>query len=97
MEMLTPTEGVDFNEYLHRVYIIVKRNWFSVMPESVRLGDKGVVVAAIPHHEKWNRSRRRAGARLDIRQRAARSRRGFVHSCVEPVRTVAAGVQRSVH
>jgi outer membrane biosynthesis protein TonB len=34
---------VDFNEYLHRVYIIVKRNWFSVMPESVRLGDKGVV------------------------------------------------------
>jgi hypothetical protein len=43
MEMLTPTEGVDFNEYLHRVYIIVKRNWFSVMPESVRLGDKGVV------------------------------------------------------
>jgi hypothetical protein len=43
MEMLTPTEGVDFNDYLHRVYIIVKRNWFSVMPESVRLGDKGVV------------------------------------------------------
>jgi len=43
MEMLTPTEGVDFNDYLHRVYIIVKRNWFAVMPESVRLGDKGVV------------------------------------------------------
>jgi hypothetical protein len=43
MEMLTPNEGVDFNDYLHRVYITVKRNWFSVMPESVRLGDKGVV------------------------------------------------------
>jgi outer membrane biosynthesis protein TonB len=43
MQMLTPTEGVDFNDYLHRVYITVKRNWFSVMPESVRLGDKGVV------------------------------------------------------
>jgi outer membrane biosynthesis protein TonB len=43
MEMLTPTEGVNFDDYLHRVYIIVKRNWFSVMPESVRLGDKGVV------------------------------------------------------
>jgi len=43
MEMLTPTEGVDFNDYLHRVYITVKRNWFSVMPESVRLGDKGAV------------------------------------------------------
>jgi hypothetical protein len=43
IEMLTPTEGVDFNDYLHRVYITVKRNWFSVMPESVQLGDKGVV------------------------------------------------------
>jgi outer membrane biosynthesis protein TonB len=43
MQMLTPTEGVDFNDYLNRVYITVKRNWFAVMPESVRLGDKGVV------------------------------------------------------
>jgi hypothetical protein len=43
MELLTPTEGVDFNDYLHRVYITVKQNWFAVMPESVELGDKGVV------------------------------------------------------
>ena len=43
MEMLTPTEGVDFSNYLQRVYVIVKRNWFAVMPESVRLGDKGIV------------------------------------------------------
>jgi hypothetical protein len=43
MEMLTPTEGVDFSDYLHRVYITVKRNWFAVMPESVHLGDKGIV------------------------------------------------------
>jgi outer membrane biosynthesis protein TonB len=43
IEMLTPTEGVDFNAYLRRVYIIVQRNWYAVMPESVRLGDKGVV------------------------------------------------------
>jgi hypothetical protein len=43
IEMLTPTEGVDFNDYLRRVYIIVKQNWYAVMPESVRLGDKGVV------------------------------------------------------
>ena len=41
--MLTPTEGVDFNDYLARVYQSVKRNWFAVMPESVQLGDKGVV------------------------------------------------------
>jgi outer membrane biosynthesis protein TonB len=43
LEMLTPTEGVDFSSYLQRVYVTVKRNWFAVMPESVRLGDKGVV------------------------------------------------------
>jgi len=41
--MLTPTEGVDFQDYLHRVYIAVDRNWRAVMPESVFLGDKGVV------------------------------------------------------
>ena len=43
MQLLTPTEGVDFNDYLHRVYITVKQNWFAVMPGSVELGDKGVV------------------------------------------------------
>ena len=43
MEILTPTEGVDFSNYLARVYQSVKRNWFAVMPVSVQLGDKGVV------------------------------------------------------
>jgi hypothetical protein len=44
LEMLTPTEGVDFNSYLARVVDSVRRNWYSVMPESVYLGEKGVVV-----------------------------------------------------
>ncbi len=43
MVMLTPTEAVDFKEYLHHVYIAVRRNWLSVMPDSVRLGDQGVI------------------------------------------------------
>jgi outer membrane biosynthesis protein TonB len=43
VEMLTPNQGVDFSDYLNRVYITVKRNWFAVMPASVELGDKGVV------------------------------------------------------
>jgi hypothetical protein len=43
VEMLTDTQGVDFNDYLRRVYLIVKANWFAVMPASVQLGDKGVV------------------------------------------------------
>ncbi len=44
LEMLTPDQGVDFNSYLQRVYVTVKRNWFSVMPASVELGEKGIVV-----------------------------------------------------
>lgn len=43
IEMLTDTEGVDFNDYLRRVYITVKQNWYAVMPASVQLGDQGVV------------------------------------------------------
>jgi len=42
--MLTPDQGVDFNSYLQRVYFTVKRNWFAVMPASVELGDRGIVV-----------------------------------------------------
>ena len=44
IEMLTPTQGVDFDGYLQRVYFTVKRNWFAVMPESVELGERGMVV-----------------------------------------------------
>jgi TonB family protein len=44
VQMLTPTEGVDFNDYLARVVASVKRNWYSVMPESVYLGEKGKVI-----------------------------------------------------
>jgi TonB family protein len=44
LQMLTPTEGVDFTTYLARVLASVKRNWYAVMPESARLGDRGKVV-----------------------------------------------------
>ncbi|HEV7968945.1 MAG TPA: TonB C-terminal domain-containing protein [Candidatus Acidoferrales bacterium] len=44
VEILTPTEGVDFSTYIARVLASVRRNWYSVMPESARLGDKGKVV-----------------------------------------------------
>jgi len=44
LEMLTPDQGVDFNNYLQRVYVTVKRNWFAIMPESVELGERGIVV-----------------------------------------------------
>jgi TonB family protein len=44
VEILTPTEGVDFTNYIARVLASVKRNWYAVMPESARLGDRGRVV-----------------------------------------------------
>ena len=34
---------MDFGPYLARVVYIVRRNWYSVIPESARLGEKGRV------------------------------------------------------
>lgn len=41
--ILTPTDGVDFTSYIQRLLATVKRNWYSVMPESAYMGEKGVV------------------------------------------------------
>lgn len=42
-EILTPTEGVDFSDYMNRVVAAVRRNWYAVMPESAMMGDRGRV------------------------------------------------------
>ncbi|PYU00653.1 MAG: hypothetical protein DMG38_06855 [Acidobacteria bacterium] len=42
-QILTPTEGVDFSDYMSRVVAEVRRNWYAVMPESAMLGDRGRV------------------------------------------------------
>ncbi len=44
VQVLTPTQGVDFTNYMGRVLARVKRNWYAVIPESARLGEKGKVV-----------------------------------------------------
>jgi outer membrane biosynthesis protein TonB len=44
VQILTPTEGVDFSNYLARLLARVKQNWIAVWPISARMGDKGVVV-----------------------------------------------------
>jgi len=41
--ILSDTRGVDFGPYLARVVFLVKRNWYAVIPESARLGQKGRV------------------------------------------------------
>jgi TonB family protein len=40
-QILSDTMGVNFDPYLLRVYLIVQRNWYSVIPEIARLGRKG--------------------------------------------------------
>src|SRR5437879_5352071 len=42
--LLIPEEGDGLGTYHNRVYVTVKRNWFAVMPGSVELGEKGIVV-----------------------------------------------------
>jgi len=44
LEMLTPDQGVDFTSYLQRVHDTIQNNWFAVMPTSVSLGERGIVV-----------------------------------------------------
>lgn len=41
--ILSDTQGVDFGPYLARIVYTVRRNWYSVIPESARLGQKGRV------------------------------------------------------
>jgi TonB family protein len=43
-EILTPTEGVDFSDYMQRMLENVRRNWYAVMPQSALLGDRGRVL-----------------------------------------------------
>jgi TonB family protein len=45
VQILTPTEGVDFNPYIQRMLATIKRNWYAIMPQSALMGDRGVVLA----------------------------------------------------
>lgn len=43
LELMSDPMGVDFKPYLIRILAQVRRNWFAVIPESVRLGRRGKV------------------------------------------------------
>jgi TonB family protein len=43
LEMLTDTEGVNFNSYLNALYFLVRNKWRAGTPPSVEKGDKGIV------------------------------------------------------
>ena len=44
LELISDPMGVDFRPYLIKVLAMVRRNWFAVLPESVRLGRRGRTV-----------------------------------------------------
>jgi TonB family protein len=43
VDILSDTQGVDFSDYIRRLLATLQRNWYAVMPESVRMGEQGVV------------------------------------------------------
>jgi hypothetical protein len=45
LEMLTDTEGIDFDPYLLTVLLSVRQNWYAVMPPSVESGQQGTNTA----------------------------------------------------
>jgi TonB family protein len=44
LQLLSDPQNVDFKPYLQQVLAVVKRNWLSVIPESARLGRRGLVL-----------------------------------------------------
>jgi TonB family protein len=44
VQILTPTDGVDFTSFETHLVAAVRLKWFARMPESARMGDKGKVV-----------------------------------------------------
>ena len=43
LELKSDPQGVDFRPYLTQILVTIRRNWYAVMPESVRLGQRGKV------------------------------------------------------
>lgn len=44
LQLLSDPKNVDFKPYLLQVLAMVKKHWLGVIPDSARLGRKGVVV-----------------------------------------------------
>jgi TonB family protein len=43
LQLMSDPMGVDFRPYLMQILSLVRKNWFAVIPESARLGNRGVV------------------------------------------------------
>lgn len=47
VSLLTPTDGVDFREYIATFAARITRNWYAIMPERALRGEKGIVVLTL--------------------------------------------------
>jgi TonB family protein len=54
LELLSDPQGVDFKPYLIRVLAAVRQNWFAVIPESVKYGQRGRVVIQFAISQQGN-------------------------------------------
>jgi TonB family protein len=43
LELKSDAMGVDFRPYLSQILALVRKNWFAVIPQSARMGNRGVV------------------------------------------------------
>jgi len=43
LELKSDAMGVDFRPYLSQILSLVRKNWFAVIPESARMGNRGLV------------------------------------------------------
>lgn len=44
LELMSDPMGIDFKPYLRQILGLVRRNWFAVIPESAKLGNRGVTL-----------------------------------------------------
>jgi TonB family protein len=71
--ILSDTKGYDFGPYMNQVVNRVRYNWYSLIPESARLGKKGRVVITfmITHNGSVQDVQLRANSGADPLDRAA--------------------------
>ena len=43
VQVLSDTQGVNFDPYIQRLLATLKRNWYAIMPTSALMGDRGIV------------------------------------------------------
>ena len=85
-QILSDTQGVDFSAYIKRLLDTLRRNWYSVMPESANMGDNGVVFTTFTIYP--NGSVQAPDPTFfgeNVRKRTTRYGRDVRDPCVEPV------------